>query len=127
MTPAPLYTRSYIESLKARNSKILSATLRYYQRQLDRKTKTLAATIVSLYEENKALSGENSTLTTKLAALAHQSSTKPKNRLALKPTDRRPPRGPTEIIYRPGNAPIFGAAIDEYGTNFGSSFVAKPL
>jgi hypothetical protein len=124
MPSAPLYTRSYIESLKARNSKILSATLRYYQRRLARETKTLAATIVSLYEENKAPSGENSTLATKLA---HRPSIKPKNRLALKPTDRRPARGPTEIIYQPGNAPIFGAAIDEYGTNFGSSFVANLL
>ena len=135
--PSTPKTAAYIKSLE-RDSKRLSATLRYHQRKFKRDLATLNNTILSLYEENKALSGEkkaainakslhsakvNTPPKPSHATKVHTPSKLPsvaKSRFHLKPEDRRPRIASTDILLRPGNPPIFGSAIDEYGTNVGS-------
>ena len=124
MPPSP-QTAAYIKSLE-RDTKRLSATIRYHQRKSNRTIDTLNNLIVSLYEENKALSGEKKSAAHAKPSQPTKVATPPKfhpvakSRWHLKPEDRRPYLSPTEILIRPGNPPLFGSAINEYGTNVGS-------
>jgi hypothetical protein len=105
----------------------LSATLRYHQRKHLRKTAILINAIESLFEENKALMGENkSDQVASVTKAAHHANQRANYwEVVYATVSICPTLAPTEILFRPGNPPLFGSAINEYGTNKGSSLVAN--